>query len=94
MPRANRISGEGGIFHLSHRCHDQAFHLRLARGRNSCREKMRNALRIDGVALLDAWILEESPIPYGGFRGPESERSVSKPPLGMDKSMAASPLLW
>jgi len=34
MPRANRLSVEVGIFHLTHRCHDQAFHLRCARDCN------------------------------------------------------------
>jgi hypothetical protein len=38
MPRANRLSVQSGIFHLTHRCHDQPFHLRFARDRNYYRE--------------------------------------------------------
>ena len=52
-PRGNRLCVEGGIFHLTHRCHHHAFHVRLARDRNSYREKRREALQIYDVALLD-----------------------------------------
>src|SRR4029453_10163152 len=35
MARANRWRGEGGIFHLTHRCHNRAFLLKFARDRDA-----------------------------------------------------------
>ena len=53
MPRASRLSVEGGIFHLTHRCHNRQFHLKFARDRNDYRARMREALQECRVSLLD-----------------------------------------
>lgn len=53
MPRANRLTVASGIFHITHRGHDQRFHLRFKRDRNAYRAKMREALALYPVALLD-----------------------------------------
>jgi putative transposase len=53
MPRANRLRGDGGVFHLTHRCHNRAFLLRFARDRDAYRAKVREHLRRFDVALLD-----------------------------------------
>lgn len=56
MPRANRLSGltgEGGVFHLTHRCHNQAFLLKFARDRDNYRARLREHLRKFEVSVLD-----------------------------------------
>jgi putative transposase len=53
MPRANRLFEGGGIFHVTHRCHNRAFLLKFARDRDLYRAKLREHLRVSGVALLD-----------------------------------------
>ena len=54
MGRANRLTVEGGIFHVTHRCHNQAFLLKFARDRDAYREKLREALAdFGGLSLLD-----------------------------------------
>lgn len=53
MPRANQLRGDGGIFHLTHRCHNHAFLLKFARDRESYRTILRRHLRPFGVSLLD-----------------------------------------
>jgi len=53
MPRANRLSGGGGIFHLTHRCHNRSFLLKFARDRNAYRSKLREKLAQIDLSLLD-----------------------------------------
>jgi len=53
MPRGNRLGGDGGIFHLTHRCHNRSFLLKFARDRDAYRAKLREYLRQFDVALLD-----------------------------------------
>jgi putative transposase len=53
MPRAHRLRVEGGVFHLTHRCHNRAFLLRFARDRDSYRTRIREALQQFEVSLLD-----------------------------------------
>ena len=56
MARANRVRGggrEGGIFHITHRCHNREFLLRFARDRNGYREKLREHVKKYEVWLLD-----------------------------------------
>jgi len=53
MPRAHRLRVEGGVFHLTHRCHNRAFLLKFARDREDYRARMRAKLREFDVCLLD-----------------------------------------
>jgi putative transposase len=53
MGRANRLGVEGGIFHLTHRCHNRAFLLKFARDRDAYRAKMREVLAKFEISLLD-----------------------------------------
>jgi putative transposase len=53
MARANRLRGDGGIFHLTHRCHNRTFLLKFARDRDAYRGLLREHLRHFDVALLD-----------------------------------------
>ena len=56
MARANRVRGdgsEGGIFHITHRCHNREFLLRFARDRDGYREKLREHVKKYEVGLLD-----------------------------------------
>jgi putative transposase len=53
MPRANRLRGTGGVFHVTHRCHDRAFLLKFARDRDAYRERLRQHLQHREVSLLD-----------------------------------------
>jgi hypothetical protein len=73
MARANRLRGDGGIFHLTHRCHNRAFLLKFARDRDAYRAKVREHLQQFDVALLDywltsnhdnSWVLQDAVIPY------------------------------
>jgi hypothetical protein len=45
MARANRLSGQGGIFHVTHRCHNREFLLKFALDRDGYRTKLRDHLR-------------------------------------------------
>jgi hypothetical protein len=45
MARANRLGVDGGIFHLTHRCHNRAFLLKFARDRDAYCAKAREHLR-------------------------------------------------
>ena len=47
------MRGEGGVFLLTHRCHNRAFPLKFARDRDACRAKLRERLARFEVALLD-----------------------------------------
>jgi len=53
MPRGNQLRGEGGVFHLTHRCHNRAFLLKFARDRDAYRAKLREHLHQFDMALLD-----------------------------------------
>jgi len=53
MPRANRLGVEGGVFHLTHRCHNRAFLLKFAKDRDAYRARMREKLQRLDVSLLD-----------------------------------------
>ncbi len=53
MARANRLSGHGGIFHVTHRCHNREFLLKFALDRQAYRAKLRERLPEFNVALLD-----------------------------------------
>ena len=48
MGRTNRLTVEGGIFHVTHRCHNQAFLLKFARDRDAHREKLREIMEVEG----------------------------------------------
>jgi REP-associated tyrosine transposase len=52
MARANRWRGEGGIFHLTHRCHNRAFLLKFARDRDAYRALLREHLQKYQVGML------------------------------------------
>ena len=47
------MGGYGGIFHLTHRCHNRSFLLKFARDRDAYRAKLREHLKQFDVALLD-----------------------------------------
>ena len=51
MARANRLSGHGGIFHVTHRRHNREFLLKFAIDRDGCRAKLREHLPQFEVAL-------------------------------------------
>ena len=53
MARANRLRVDGGVFHLTHRCHNRAFLLKFARDREAYRALLREHLQQFDVALLD-----------------------------------------
>jgi len=56
MARANRLSGvggDGGVFHLTHRCHNRAFLLKFARDRDGYRALVREHLECFDVSVLD-----------------------------------------
>jgi REP element-mobilizing transposase RayT len=44
MARANRLSEYGGIYHVTHRCHNREFLLKFARDRDAYRAKLREHL--------------------------------------------------
>jgi putative transposase len=53
MGRANLSINGGGIFHVTHRCHNRAFLLKFARDRDLYRELLREQLHEFDVSLLD-----------------------------------------
>ena len=56
MARANRLNGvggDGGIFHLTHRCHNRAFLLKFACDRDAYRMRVWEHLR-----RFDVWVLD------------------------------------
>ena len=61
MTRANRLRRTGGVFHLTHRCHNRAFLLKFARDRDAYRELLREHLRQFEVSLLD-YTLTSNPV--------------------------------
>jgi len=53
MSRGHRLPAEGGVFHLTHRCHNRSFLLKFARDRNAYRAKLRAHLEQHQLWLLD-----------------------------------------
>ena len=53
MPRGNRISCAGLIWHITHRCHQKAFLLRFARDRRRWRHWLFKAQRRYGLCILN-----------------------------------------
>lgn len=53
MPRANRISRPGLVWHVTHRCHGKAFLLRFARDRRTWRHWLFEARRRYRVCVLN-----------------------------------------
>lgn len=53
MPRGNQLCEGGGIFHVTHRCHNRTFLLKFARDRDAYRSKLREHLREFRLSLLD-----------------------------------------
>jgi putative transposase len=53
MGRANQFNSGGGIFHVTHRCHNRAFLLKFARDRDAYRALLRHQLQEFDVWLLD-----------------------------------------
>jgi putative transposase len=47
------LRGDGGIFHLTHRCHNRAFLLKFACDRDAHRAKVREHVRQFNVSVLD-----------------------------------------
>jgi len=56
MARANPLRGDGGIFHLTHRCHNRAFLLKFARDRDAYRAKVREQVRQFDLAVLECCV--------------------------------------
>ena len=50
--RANLLSNGGGIFHVTHRCHNRSFLLKFARDRDSYRAMLCDQLEGFKVLLL------------------------------------------
>ena len=53
MPRANRLRGSGGVFHLTHRCHNRDFLLKFARDREAYRALLREHVQHFDLSVLD-----------------------------------------
>jgi len=53
MPRANRISSPGLVWHVTHRCHQSQFLLRFARDRRRWRHWLFEARRRHGLCVLN-----------------------------------------
>jgi putative transposase len=56
MARANRVTAagcDGGVFHITHRCHNREFLLKFARDRDAYRDKLR-----EHVKKYDVWVLD------------------------------------
>ena len=79
MPRSNRLPREGGIFHVTQRCHNQSFLLKCARDRQAYRAKEETA--------DEMWVLKEEAIPYSHRR----ECDVGNRDLGIMGLFVANP---
>ena len=53
MGRSNRLKVKGGIFHLTHRCHNQSYLLKFSRDRHLYRRRLRETLDEFRLSLLD-----------------------------------------
>ena len=51
MPRKNRYFTAGGLWHVTHRCHNRDFLLRFSRDRDAYRSLLRERMRSSGVDL-------------------------------------------
>ncbi len=47
------VGGDGGVFHLTHRCHNRAFLLTFARDRDASRALVREHLECFAVSVLE-----------------------------------------
>ena len=56
MPGANRIRGggrDGGVLHITHRCHNREYLLKFAKDRDAYRERLREHAKKFRLWLLD-----------------------------------------
>jgi hypothetical protein len=53
MPRGNRLGTDGGVFHVTQRCHNRQFLLKFARDRDAYRARLRGHL-----SKYDVWMLD------------------------------------
>jgi len=53
MARFSRLGLEGGIYHVTHRCHNRSFLLKFAKDRSAYNAKLREGLDLFKIALLD-----------------------------------------
>ena len=67
MGRANQFNSGGGIFHVTHRCHNRAFLLKFARDRDAYRAILREQLE-----EFEVWLLRGTE--YGWARRSKMER--------------------
>jgi len=56
MPRVNRYILPGGVYHLTHRCHDRQFLLRFAKDLDGYRRRLREAVWSVDASLLRAYV--------------------------------------
>ncbi|MHC1766930.1 MAG: hypothetical protein AB9869_21945 [Verrucomicrobiia bacterium] len=78
MPRGNRLRGDGGVFRLTHRCHNRAFLLKFPVGSSGfvkriqplilSRQETEIAEPAEGL-----WVLREPAIPYVTETSPKSQ---------------------
>ena len=55
MARANRLRVDGGVFHVTHRCHNREFLLKFARDRDAYRSKL-----LEHIGQYEVWLLDLS----------------------------------
>jgi putative transposase len=53
MARANRLRVDGGVFHVTHRCHNREFLLKFACDRNAYRAKL-----VEHLEQYEVWLLD------------------------------------
>ena len=53
MARANRLRVDGGVFHVTHRCHNREFLLKFACDRNAYRAKL-----LEHLGQYEVWLLD------------------------------------
>ena len=75
MGRAHRLTVEGGIFHVTHRCHNQAFLLKFVRDRDAYREKLREIMEVETQGVN---VLREAAISYGQKGAPKTRLRPSQ----------------
>src|SRR6266581_3390421 len=77
MARANRLRGDGGVFHLTHRCHNRAFLLKFARDRDAYRAKAQELLRQFDVSVARA-LQDASHLPMPAQKDPPAQQPSSQ----------------
>jgi hypothetical protein len=60
MGRSNQLTSGGGVFHLTHRCHNRAFLLRFACDRDAYRAMLREQLQFGEITFTPRWWREGS----------------------------------